>query len=148
MKSSEAVRCSRFYACSHPVGSKNFEHMCQRRIYDSRSQNDVRNHLHHCADDSVRWIFPADLVDEQGQRIHGEPTATEFLPRRPRPRGRYRDLIAGLPDARRRGSSSRTFALVRSNRSATFAILISSGSFSHFCRHCLLKLWLLSSHSS
>src|SRR6266581_8667809 len=92
---------------------------CLRRIYDSRSQNDFRNHPHYRADDSVRWIFLADLADEQGQRVHGESAPTEFLPRWPRPRGRYRDFVTGLPDARGCGSSSNTYALVRSNRSAT-----------------------------
>src|SRR5438445_10621157 len=43
----------------------------RRRNYDSRSQNDVRDHSRHGADDSVWWIFSADLFDEQGQRIHG-----------------------------------------------------------------------------
>ena len=63
--------------------------------------------------------FFADLFDEQGKRIHGQPAAPEFLPRRPRPRGRDRDSVTGLPDARGCGSSSNTYALVRSNRSAT-----------------------------
>src|SRR2546427_1926320 len=80
---------------------------------------DFRNHPHYRADDSVRWIFLADLADEQGQRVHGESAPTEFLPRWPRPRGRYRDFVTGLPDARGCGSSSNTYALVRSNRSAT-----------------------------
>src|SRR5437667_5431589 len=99
--------------------NKGHDQGCLRRIYDSRSQNDFRNHSHYRADDSVRWIFLADLADEQGQRVHGESTATEFLPRWPRPRGRYRDFVTGLPDARGCGSSSNTYALVRSNRSAT-----------------------------
>ena len=41
-----------------------------------------------------------------------------YFPRWPRPRGRYRDFVTGLPD-RGCGSSSNTYALVRSNRSAT-----------------------------
>src|SRR5438552_15132812 len=64
--------------------------------------------------------FFADLFDAQGKRIHGQPAAPEFLPRRPRPRGRDRDSVTGLPDACGCGSSSNTYALVDSNRSATF----------------------------
>jgi hypothetical protein len=33
----------------------------------------------------------------------GEPTASELLPRRARSRGRHRDSLAGLPNARGRG---------------------------------------------
>ena len=43
-----------------------------------------------------------------------------YFPRWPRPRGRYRDFVTGLPDACGCGSSSNTYALVDSNRSATF----------------------------
>src|SRR5437667_12842874 len=80
---------------------------------------DYRTDAQYRADVSVRWIFLADRADEQGQRVHGESAPTEFLPRWPRPRGRYRDFVTGLPAARGCGSSSNTYALVRSHRSAT-----------------------------
>src|SRR5438445_11374876 len=66
--------------------NKGHDQGCLRRIYDSRSQNDVRDHPHHRTDDSIRRVFSADLFDEQGKRIHGQPAAPEFLPRRARPR--------------------------------------------------------------
>src|SRR5438128_4166534 len=56
--------------------NKGHDQGCLRRIYDSRSQNDFRNHPHYRADDSVRWIFLSGRADEQGQRVHGESTAT------------------------------------------------------------------------
>jgi len=89
----------------------------------------VRHYPHHGADDSIRWIFSADLFDEQGQRIHGQPAAPEFLPRRPRPRGRYRNPVSDLSDARGCGSSSNTFVVVRSNRSAALGDPLSAGFF-------------------
>ena len=67
----------------------------------------------------VRWIFFADLVDEQEQRVHGEPIETEFLSRRARPRRCDRDSLAHLPDACGRGSAAPAPRLVRSNRSTT-----------------------------
>src|SRR5205814_7207204 len=73
---------------------------------------------HYRADDSVRWIFFADLADEQGQRIYGETTASEFFPRRARPRRCDRDPVAGLPDARGRTRSADVPALVRPSWSA------------------------------
>jgi hypothetical protein len=30
----------------------------------------------------IWWVFSADFFDEQGQRLHGEPVAPEFLSRR------------------------------------------------------------------
>jgi hypothetical protein len=38
---------------------------CRRRIYDARSQNDVRDHPHHHTDDSVRRVFSADLFEKR-----------------------------------------------------------------------------------
>src|SRR5438552_14756895 len=60
----------------------------------------------------------ADLADEKGQRIYGEPTASEFFPRRARPRRCDRDPVAGLPDARGRTRSADVPALVRPSWSA------------------------------
>src|SRR5208337_2419728 len=85
----------------------------------------VRDYLDHRANDSVRWIFSADLVDGQGQRLHGQPAAPEFFPCRPCPRGRDRDSVAGLPNAGGWGRAPRPIALGSPNRSA-------AGCDSHF----------------
>lgn len=63
-------------------------------------------------------IFSADLVDEQEQRVYGEPASTEFLSRWARPRRRDRDSLAHLPDARGRGSAARAALMVCPHRSA------------------------------
>src|SRR5438445_13885034 len=77
---------------------------------------------------------------QQGQRIHGQPAAPEFLPRRPRPRGRYRNPVSDLSDARGCGSSSNTFVVVRSNRSAALGDPLSAVFF--------LSLWLPTANHS
>ena len=65
----------------------------------------------------VEYFLLTSLMDK-GQRVHGKPTAPEFLPCRACPRGRNRYSFFDLPSSGRRLSSSHPYALVRSNRSA------------------------------
>ncbi len=60
----------------------------------------------------------ADLADEKGQRIYGQPATTEFFPRRARPRRCDRDPVADLSNAGGRGRSGDVPALVRPSWSA------------------------------
>jgi hypothetical protein len=92
-----------------------------RRIYDSRSKIDVRDHPHHSANDSIWMIFSADFFDKQRQWLHGESAATELFPRRTRPRWSHPDSFAGLPDARGRSSSTQPAALGGTNRGPAFS---------------------------
>src|ERR1700694_5242229 len=88
----------------------------RRRAYDSRRQNDVRDHPHNRANDSVRRLFSADLTDEKKQRIHGQSASAELFPCRACSRRRHCDFVADLPDPGRCGCSPQRVTVGSPNR--------------------------------
>src|SRR6516162_10395528 len=90
------------------------------RIYDARSQTDVRDYPHYCTHDSIWRLFSVDFAHEQNERLYGESAASEFLSCRTRSCGRYRHSFTGLPDIGGLGGSPLAACLACAYRSAPF----------------------------